>query len=56
LEEVKKREQAWEVVPWKSSSEQEERLDQKSMGLDGVDEYIQTLYGDSLGTSFLKPF
>jgi hypothetical protein len=56
LEEVKKREQAWEVVPWKSSSEQEEMLDQKAMGLDGVDEYIQTLYGDSLGTSFLKPF
>lgn len=56
LGEVNKREQEWEMVPWKSADELEQSIDQKSLGLDGIDEYIQILYGNSIGTSFIKPF
>jgi hypothetical protein len=56
LGEVNEREQAWEMVPWKKEKDIENNVDQLAMGLDGVDEYMQILYGDSIGKSFLKPF
>jgi hypothetical protein len=56
LGEINKREQDWEMVPWKLESEQKEKVNQKAIGLDGVDEYIQILYGNSLGANSIKPF
>lgn len=56
LGEINKREQDWEMVPWKPESEQEEKVDQKAVGLDGIDEYVQILYGNSLGANSIKPF
>ncbi|WP_028776326.1 ATP-binding protein [Shimazuella kribbensis] len=56
LGEISKREQNWEMAPWKSSSEKEERMEQIEAGSDEIDEYLRILYGDSLGTNYLKPF
>jgi hypothetical protein len=56
LGEINKREQNWEMVPWKPENEQEEKVNQKAIGLDGIDEYVQILYGDSVGANSIKPF
>nr|WP_255724484.1 DUF87 domain-containing protein [Shimazuella soli] len=56
LGEINKREQEWEMQPWKPGSEQVEKVNQKAAGLDGIDEYIQILYGNSLGANSIKPF
>jgi hypothetical protein len=56
LGEITKREQEWEMAPWKPESEEEEKVNQKAIGLDGIDEYIQILYGNSLGANSIKPF
>jgi hypothetical protein len=53
LGEINKREQNWEMVPWKPESEQKEKVNQKA---NGIDEYIQILYGNSLGANSIKPF
>jgi hypothetical protein len=55
LGEISQREQNWQMKPWKTAKELEQ-IKQKLKNTNGLDEYLQLLYGDQLGNGFLKPF